>query len=661
MRCWTFLRDRGAVTTDQPLAVCSVHQERARFLSRLLHDRAANTLVIMAAALIPLSAFAGSAVDIGRLYVVKSRLQQACDAGVLVGRKFMTAGSSTTLDANASSRARDFFRNNFPSGWLNTRSLRFTPVKTGDQQVSGTASVTVPMTITKIMNAGDTTVSVACKARYDVADTDIIFVLDTTGSMACRPEDSAAQCNTYVQNTSAVAYNRPSGDPFAMPGYTSKQGYGVPETTSGTGSRMKALRQAVKDFHATLASSVDANTRIRYGFVSYTSIVNAGKAISNASPSFLLDANVAETANYQARFVSGDYTESYSSYTKNGKNQQSCTPSAKYTRDPAPTKDNPYTYRPSDSRATVQTQEWFNGYGCYDVTKIVGPQWTYREMPLYVSAFVKGSLIKDPTRVDLGTTAWEGCIEERQTEAGKYAFSPQSYDLDPELVPTSDRATRWKPAWPDVTYPRSNFANTAEWYSNGDDKNVPAFGTADRRMLGWYSCGKPIRTLTEMSAADVARYVDATDFKPIGGTYHDVGMIWGVRLLASKGIFAASNGGRTGQPSPKKIIVFLTDGDMAPSERIYGAYGTEYYDRRVSGGDTNNLKAYHNARFLYECRQAARLNIDVWTVALGLASTDELKQCASNEGQALATTTGSGLSTLFQKIAKQVAMLRLEK
>lgn len=633
--------------------------ERA-FLGRLRQDRTANVLMIMAAALVPLTVLAGSSIDMGRLYLVKSRLQQACDAGALAGRKFMQADQSTTLDANAAQRAQDFFKNNYPGSWAGSGIPVFKPVKTADQQVEGSASVVVPMTITKMINMGDQTVTVACSARYDVADTDIVFVLDTTGSMACRPEDDATTCNNYVQNNPAVAYDRPTGDSFAMPGYTARQGYGVPETKSGNGSRMKALRQAVKDFYATLASSVDKNTRIRYGFVSYTSIVNAGKVITNASPAYLVGANTAETVNYQTRVVSEDYTISTLSRTYNNKSYDGCINSAKTQRTPAPTSDNPYTYDPNSGTATVSTQEWNSFSGCSSVTRTVGPRWVYKAAPLFVSNYVKGQTVDDPTRVDNATTAWEGCIEEQQTEAGKYTFSSNSYDLNPELIPTIDNATRWKPAWPDVTYPRSDFRSTADWYSNGDDQSVPSFNSTKKRSEGWYSCGKPIRTLTEMSADDVARYVDAPDFRPTGGTYHDVGLVWGVRMLSANGIFAATNKGRAGQPLPKKVIVFLTDGDMAPGERIYGAYGTEFYDKRISGGDLANMKAYHNARFLFACKKAADLGVDVWTVALGLASTTELKQCARSEAQALYTTTGDGLAGLFQKIAKQVAMLRLQ-
>ena len=76
------------------------------FLGRLRRNQSGNTLAMMAAYMLPLCALAGSAIDIARLYVVKVRLQQACDAGALAGRKFMTSSDSTTLDSVAASRAQ---------------------------------------------------------------------------------------------------------------------------------------------------------------------------------------------------------------------------------------------------------------------------------------------------------------------------------------------------------------------------------------------------------------------------------------------------------------------------------------------------------------------------------------------------------------------------
>ena len=112
---------------------------------------------------------------------------------------------------------------------------------------------------------------------------------------------------------------------------------------------------------------------------------------------------------------------------------------------------------------------------------------------------------------------------------------------------------------------------------------------------------------------------------------------------------------------PNRVIIFLTDGDMAPSQYIYGQYGVEYYDRRVTNGDFSNITDYHNARFLAECAAAKAKNIDVWTVTIGPSATSQMQSCATTTAQALYTTDGSGLSDEFKTIAKHLAMLRITK
>jgi Flp pilus assembly protein TadG len=624
------------------------------WLTRLARDRGANVAAMMAVAMIPLAALAGSALDVSRMYVVKSRLQQACDAGVLAGRRFMASDGGTTLDATATAQAKTFFTNNFGAGYFGATGATFTPSKTSDQQVAGTATVQVPMTVMKMFAMATSTLTVTCKARYDIADTDIVFVLDTTGSMACRPEDTDTQCNNYVNANSARAYTRPGSDPDAMPGYLNSTGYAVPETTAGNGSRIKALRQAVKDFAAVIASSVDSSTRVRYGFVTYTSTINAGKAIYQTTPSYLVGGAANDQWSYQTRWITDEYVASWSG-TSNGKSQGNCgTVMGNRTPLTAP------TFSTDGSASYGGGQLWDSRTNsCYsNVTRNMGPVYTYGQRKLDVANFVAGKTVGDPTKVAATNTAWDGCIEERYTQSGTTSFTSSSYDLDPELVPTSGTDTRWRPMWADVEYNRPGVASDS---SNGDVSDHQNLGSASRRQSGYYSCGKPVHRLSAMTASDIAAYVDASDFKPLGGTYHDTGMIWGTRLLSSSGIFASDNTGRTGQPVPRKVIVFLTDGDMSPNATLYGLYGVESLDRRVSNGDTGNLTNYHNARFLYECGRARQLGIDVWTVAIDTSSSDQLTQCARNSSQALYTTTGSGLSTIFQKIAKQVAMLRIDQ
>src|SRR3546814_20907922 len=67
--------------------------------------------MLTAAAIVPVIGIVGSAVDIGRAYKTQLRLQQACDAGVLAGRRAM--GGATYSDA-AEAEADKMFNFNFP-------------------------------------------------------------------------------------------------------------------------------------------------------------------------------------------------------------------------------------------------------------------------------------------------------------------------------------------------------------------------------------------------------------------------------------------------------------------------------------------------------------------------------------------------------------------
>lgn len=661
----------GAIRLSQRPAAS---REPRGFLSRLARDVHGNTLAMMAAFLIPLCALAGSAVDMARLYVVKARLQQACDAGALAGRKFMTSSASTTLNATATAQAKAFFANNFTSGYMGTPAFSadtnpypFVPAKTADQQVAGTATTRVPMTIMKMFGSPTQELTVTCEARYDVADTDIIFVLDTTGSMSCLPSETDAQCTANIPK--AVEYTRPATS-GGTAGYAGTIGYRVPERTSGgvNVSRMQALRTAVTDFYNTIASNIDPSTNIRYGFVTYSSMVNVGKSIMEVSPTYMIGGSGSGQWTYQSR-SSKDEPRSLGTWSiVLGKTEQQCnaltpvrTPSATAT----------YIYN-SSNQATVTEYRWNTGIliaRCETRTNTLGPEWQYRPVQYEVGPYVLGNAVPDLSKKNGTTSRWLGCIEERKTTPGQTTFNINSLpgDLDPDLVPT-DNNSRWPPYWPDVTYyrPDANSYPTTDGDNNGEfDGNPvgnPSYSHENRTNLGKNGCAKPSQRLKVMNATDISNFVNATDFVPLGGTYHDIGMIWGLRLISPTGLFANDTAAWPGRPAPRRIIVFLTDGAMAPSVDAYSMYGIENLDRRVRNGTSSpSADDVHNARFLAVCEKAKSLNIDVWTVAIAPAKDANLEECATTKAQSFSTTTGTGLSSVFQDIAKQVAMLRISQ
>ena len=62
-------------------------------MSRLLKNEEGNVLVLFAVAVIPFFGLVGGGVDMSRIYLTQTRLQGACDAGALIGRKTMGIGT----------------------------------------------------------------------------------------------------------------------------------------------------------------------------------------------------------------------------------------------------------------------------------------------------------------------------------------------------------------------------------------------------------------------------------------------------------------------------------------------------------------------------------------------------------------------------------------
>src|SRR5690606_36661838 len=119
-------------------------------------------------------------------YLSQSRLQQACDAGVLAARKRLGAQAAVTgeISPDVAETGQRFFNINFRSGSYGTEDRDFVMTLEEDFAISGVATVDVPTTIMQIFGFTVVPVSVECEAQIDFANTDVMMVLDVTGSMA---------------------------------------------------------------------------------------------------------------------------------------------------------------------------------------------------------------------------------------------------------------------------------------------------------------------------------------------------------------------------------------------------------------------------------------------------------------------------------------------
>lgn len=633
---------------------------------------------MVAAILIPLMAMIGAAVDTSRAYMTKLRLQQACDAGVLAGRRSMANGAYGDDDE---AEANKMFNFNFPSGVYGSFDRTFETQQNGATEVSGIASVKLPTMIMQIVNYERFDIEAECQAVLEVSNTDVMLVLDTTGSMnSTNPGDSV--------------------------------------------TRIEGLKEGVLAFFDTMSSAQLSNAEIRYGFVPYAHNVNVGKLLYNKDPDYLVN-----DWTYQSRvanYTTPSYTLTSSSVTSSGTQlfdkELTLSQCLNYGANTPFSGTNNFTPSPSGNPAvisgskpgTVVERQYSNssadwGYSgasatsgtfrtCrrrYDERTAIYvasgygfTNWTYKPVTYDVSNFVdgddvtiavsKGGTVATPGTYDLmelplamGASginstkiAWDGCIEERDTNAFASTISiipNNTYDIDIDTIPSNDN-TRWRPAFKEVVYGRG--VNPWDLIA----ALVPVTTTSEYSAYGtneWGQCSSEAQQLASFQVsdrADIETYLE--DLYVDGATFHDIGMTWAVRLMSPTGIFADDNLPPANGGQVTRHIIFMTDGIMNASPAVYGAWGHEYMDRRVMGSipfAQTEANERHRRRFEAACDAAKARNITVWVIGYGVGLDASLRTCASSPNKAFAATNSTELREIYEAIAGRIADLRLSK
>ena len=611
-----------------------------------------NTFMIFTAAIMPLLALVGGGIDMGRSYLSETRLQQACDSGVLAGRKALGSQVVTTglVPADVSIVANRFFNLNFADGAYGSTDRTFAMALESDYSISGTATAKVPTTIMQVF--GQTTISIAvkCEAKLNYSNTDVMMVLDTTGSMsATNPGDSS--------------------------------------------SKIAILRQVVKDFYAQLEGSKSPGVRIRYGFVPYSTNVNVGYLLKSdwmvdeaeyegrqakdtgqmtTVPKYkytytTMSGTKANIAAYSAAECPGNTATwtmiAYGSGpgyevwdTRVNGSAYTCTSNDGNYTVSGTSYDN-YVYRTlkqQDGTEVKEVYKWqYNGIDV-DVSSLKGASGDslYKGGTVWVRMFGNPS----PTP-DWMSATFKGCIEERQTyDISDYSDVDltKALDLDLDLVPDPAKPkTQWRPILHEISFERAHKPTGGSW------SPTPVMTTDDYLQASNYgmtACPARAQKLAEMTADEVATYVDS--LTPEGSTYHDIGMIWGGRLLSPTGIFASENADVGSSPTSRNLI-FLTDGETAPNEYSYGTYGVEpLSERRWSTKSSFTLTQTVENRFTFACNEVKKKNVTVWVIGFGTQMTDMLKSCAGS-GHWFQANNATELNDAFSSIAKAMGDLRI--
>ena len=143
-----------------------------------------------------------------------------------------------------------------------------------------------------------------------------------------------------------------------------------------------------------------------------------------------------------------------------------------------------------------------------------------------------------------------------------------------------------------------------------------------------------------------------------GGTYHNVGMLWGLRFISRTGYFSSDNPTERDEIPVNQHIVFMTDGMLDTGDLLYSAHGIERYQKRTQG--SGSLDDKHIARFNAACDLAKAMGITVWVIALDVADTADVEPCATSADH-FYTSDGSDLEEVFERIGRGIGNLRLTR
>ncbi len=623
---------------------------------RLWIDRRGSAISIMVAGLIPGIAALGSAIDAGRVYVVKSQLQAGVDAAALAGARSYELDNDTPAGRNAQAMA--YFQGNFPNGYMGTTNLSVRPTFAtidGRNNTTVRATAVVPLSFMRAFGFQQQSVAAIARAEIQPHPLEVMMVLDNTGSLkADLPTDS----------------------------------FGVKKT------RITALKDAAKSFLDVLYQGGSTRADLAMGFVMYDITVNVGKLLPNWQSPTVVRQQFAFNDSYMNLYGGGGWPTNHLgwkgcvfnddtvkdlnstlTYREPGAWDIDRTLPGEGAHPPVSPYFIPPMYVPELGSASATPDEKAKDNGKYYKVSGVEPgNNLYRLDPTWANYMLNPGLFglvvpNNPYRrwmymMYIGLNNGEaGAGNDVITRPdGKYYDPANGFNFadgtGPDFKINYDRIPRFNSDWKEATEYTVNplGGTTNDGNKNKTDFPSPNWQCPEEAVPVGYGRDKSFYE-------NIIRSKNAAIY-PANGTLHHAGMLWGYRLLVRDDVFKRVNPTRE---APKRALVFMTDGETALgasqngyTDRTWTFYGN-YADSPISASE-GGLTGQSERRFAKTCAslQAEQNPPTVYIVALTTTDANTLnmfERCAP--GHVYRTSDAATLTAAFNDIAAELVDLHL--
>ena len=163
-------------------------------------DRRGAVTIIVAGAMVALTAFIGFGIDLARMWLVQSRLQTALDACALVAAREIDVASRNTDTAALFWSNYALNRAAQGTGYFGAVASALTITAVDQNTVTVTANATVSMVFGAVLGMSSVVVTEHAQAIRATTGMELALVLDNTGSMKGAPMQAVRDAATQLVN-----------------------------------------------------------------------------------------------------------------------------------------------------------------------------------------------------------------------------------------------------------------------------------------------------------------------------------------------------------------------------------------------------------------------------------------------------------------------------